>query len=143
VVLRRRDLILSRPRCVDLHRLIIDRAGPADLGQVEQLAGLIVRVPRRRDNGSRQSVVAILVGFPDRTVPSSREDHEVFRLLDVDAWEKVATSNRHRVPPVATGTTCPTPRHHVPGPPAPRAGLEPLKEPLKEPIPPTPLRDEV
>lgn len=108
-----------------------------------EAVGLIVRAPRRLDSGSRTTDATILIGFPRRRVPSSREDHELFGLLDDEAWLKVATRNRHPAPPLATGTTRPAPRRHGPKPPAPGARLEPLIEPLKESIPPTPLCDEV
>jgi hypothetical protein len=84
--------------------------------------GLILRFERRRDNGSRSSDGSLLVGFPGREIPRSREDHAEFSRLDVVAWEAVTTSTRHVVPGAATrhgvppppGTVCRSPRHGVP-----------------------------
>lgn len=98
-----------------------------------ETAGLILRTMRRRGDGSRQSDGIVLVGFPGRVIPARRDDHHIFELLDDVAWARVSTSNRPRVPVVATGTTCRSNRHHVPGPPAPGAGHEPSLEPPLEP----------
>src|SRR5690554_4196870 len=43
-----------------------------------EAAGLIVRAPRHLDSGSRTTDATVLIGFPGRTVPSSRDDHELF-----------------------------------------------------------------
>ena len=76
--------------------------------------GLILRIMRRRDNGSRRSDVIILIGFDERNPLRSPSDHPVLERLNLVEADLSGAINRHTVPPAPTGTTCPTPRHHVP-----------------------------
>ena len=83
--------------------------------------GLIARLPRRRDNGSRKSDAVVLVGFQDREPIARAEDHPILEELDVEPQALADTINRHPVPPdqpapcaAPPGTVCRTPRHHVP-----------------------------
>jgi len=67
--------------------------------------GLIVRMERRRDNGSRQSDAILLVGFPDRkSLPEG--GHPTLKL----GPERLATGTVCRTPPAqragAPGILC-------------------------------------
>lgn len=106
--------------------------------------GFIEVVERRRPNGSRRSNAYLLIGFEGRKIPQEAGDHPIIAPPDVAPPSAADTSNRHDMPPAATGTTCRATRHHVPDPPAPRAPLEPSIEPSKEstPLTPQPLHRE-
>lgn len=86
-----------------------------------EAAGLIKRVARRRQNGSRRSDAVVLSGFTGRRIPRSADEHPVLALLDVVDGSVAEAINRHHAPVDN--------RHHVPPPPAPRAALEPSLEP--------------
>lgn len=102
--------------------------------------GLIQRLERRRENGSRRSNAYLLIGFGDRRHPTEAGDHPIIGPQDVVVKGAIKPINRHVVPGVTTGTTCRGPLHTVQGDPAPRAPLEPSIEPIKESNPLTPKR---
>jgi hypothetical protein len=102
--------------------------------------GLIQRLERRRENGSRRSNAYLLIGFEGRRHPTESGDHPIIGPQDIVVRGTEKPINRHVVPGVTTGTTCRGPLHTVQGGPAPRAPLEPSIEPIKESIPLTPKR---
>ncbi|MCA3451948.1 MAG: helix-turn-helix domain-containing protein [Rhodobacter sp.] len=86
--------------------------------------GLIVRMARQRDNGSRQSDAILLVGCPDRK-PLPPGGHPTLKF----GPQRLATGTPCRPPPAQRAAT---PRHSVPGPPAYCAALESVSESKKE-----------
>lgn len=100
--------------------------------------GLILRLERRRDNGSRRSNAYLLIGFEGRRHPTETGDHPIIGPQDVVVKAATRSNNRHVVPDVTTGTTCRGALHTVQGDPAPHAPLEPSIEPIKESYPLTP-----
>lgn len=101
-------------------------------------AGLLRRIERRRDNGSRRSNAYLLLGFEGRKKPTEPGDHPIIAPQDLVDQTAADTNNRHQVPYATTGTTCRGVLHHMQGDPAPRAPLEPSIEPSIEPTPLTP-----
>lgn len=117
--------------------------------------GLIVKVARRRDDGSRRSDVIVLVGFGGRRRARHAEDHAAVDLPDVDANHREKTINRQILPvdgpglfPPSeggdqpannvepTGKSCRTNRQIMSDQPANPAGIykdEPSIEPSREP----------
>ena len=107
--------------------------------------GMILQVHRRRANGSQKSSAFILVGWPDRKLVESIEDHPVVQQLNVEGICDMDTIRVHVVQPAAAVSEpvdkpladcmpCRTPLHVVQDPPARHAPLEPSIEPKKEPL---------
>lgn len=103
-----------------------------------ETAGILRRIERRRDNGSRRSNAYLLIGFEGRKKPAEHGDHPIIAPQDLVDQTTADTNNRHHVPHAATGTTCRGVLHHMQGDPAPRAPLEPSIEPSIELNPLTP-----
>ena len=107
--------------------------------------GWIKRIQRRRKNGSRRSDAVLLVGFPERKIPLSADEHPILALLDVVSTDTPSTITRHVVPGLNRHVVPGLNRHVVPGlnrhvvpglnrhvvpdPPARGAPLEPSLEP--------------
>jgi len=91
--------------------------------------GWIKRIQRRRKNGSRRSDAVLLVGFPERKIPLSADEHPILALLDVVSTDTPSTITRHVVPGLNRHVVPGLNRHVVPDPPARGAPLEPSLEP--------------
>jgi hypothetical protein len=92
--------------------------------------GWIKRIQRRRKNGSRRSDAVLLVGFSERKIPLSADEHPILALLDVVPDDTPSTITRHVVPGLNRHVVPGLNRHVVPDPPARGAPLEPSLEPL-------------
>ncbi|MDT8858223.1 helix-turn-helix domain-containing protein [Paracoccaceae bacterium Fryx2] len=91
--------------------------------------GWIKRIQRRRKNGSRRSDAVLLVGFSERKIPLSADEHPILALLDVVPDDTPSTITRHVVPGLNRHVVPGLNRHVVPDPPARGAPLEPSLEP--------------
>jgi hypothetical protein len=91
--------------------------------------GWIKRIQRRRKNGSRRSDAVLLVGFSERKIPLSADEHPILALLDVVSTDTPSTITRHVVPGLNRHVVPGLNRHVVPDPPARGAPLEPSLEP--------------
>lgn len=95
--------------------------------------GLLVRVERRRDNGSQRSNAIVLVGFEGRKVPKSADDHPI--LAEMAAVPEVVWGGPAEPAAALEEQTAPraTPAPRAPSPLHPRAALEPSLDPSKDP----------
>ncbi len=147
-----------------------DRAVRDGLKSLEAL-GMILRLPRRRRDGSRKSDAYLLMGWPlkrenrrrGRLEVEEADGHPLLAELGLSASELAelesarraelaagnapeqdGNDNRHLTPVASTGSKCRTNRHLTPDQPAADAGIEaePSLEPSLEPKPPTPLEGE-
>ena len=91
--------------------------------------GWIKRIQRRRKNGSRRSDAVLLVGFSERKIPLSADEHPILALLDVVPDDTPSTITRHVVPGLNRHVVPGLNRHVAPDPPARGAPLEPSLEP--------------
>jgi len=130
--------------------------------------GMILRLPRRRRDGSRKSDAYLLMGWPlkrenrrrGRMALTESDGHPLLaelgltvdelnalvvtraaELSEAAGTEQGENTNRQQMPPAPTGSKCRDNRHLTPDQPAANAGIEaePSLEPSEEPKPPTPL----